>query len=156
MSGGDVRGRGGWVAAQLVIFALIAVAWFAGPRWPNTVRAAFAVAGLVVAAAGLVLVVWARRALGSAFTAFPEPKPAASLAADGPYRLVRHPMYGGALLLFTGLSLTHSISSLVLTALLAVLWWRKSIVEEERLEGRYPDYKAYRRRTRRRFLPFVA
>jgi protein-S-isoprenylcysteine O-methyltransferase Ste14 len=142
--------------AQLVLLALIAAAWFVGPRWPDAVRAPFAVGGFVVALTGAVLGAWARRALGKAFTPFPEPKPGASFVADGPYRLTRHPMYGGALLFLAGLSLAHSVSSLVLTALLAVLWWRKSMVEERRLAARYTDYDAYRGRTPRRFLPFIA
>ena len=150
------RRGGGWVVAQLILLVLIAAALFVGPRWPDQVRMPFAVAGAVVAVAGVVLGAWALHALGRAFTPFPEPRRGSSFVADGPYRLARHPMYGGALLFLAGLSLAHSVSSLVLTALLAVLWWRKSMVEERRLAARYTDYDAYRSRTPRRFLPFIA
>jgi protein-S-isoprenylcysteine O-methyltransferase Ste14 len=151
----ESRGTG-WVVAQFGLLGLIAVGWVVGPRWPDDVSLPLAVAGAAVAVVGAALVVWARRTLGRAFTAFPEPRPGASVVTNGPYRFARHPMYGGALLLLGGLSLTHSVGSLVGTGALGVLWWRKSVEEERRLAEAHPDYDAYRRRTPRRFVPFVA
>jgi protein-S-isoprenylcysteine O-methyltransferase Ste14 len=150
------RRGGGWVVAQLILLVLLAAALFVGPRWPDQVRMPFAVAGALVAVAGVVLGAWALHALGRGFTPFPEPRRGSSFVAHGPYRLARHPMYGGALLLLAGLSLAHSVSSLVLTALLGVLWWRKSVDEERRLAAAYPGYADYRARTPHRFLPFAA
>jgi|tagenome__1003787_1003787.scaffolds.fasta_scaffold20931426_3 protein-S-isoprenylcysteine O-methyltransferase Ste14 len=124
--------------------------------WPHPLPTAIVVAGLALAALGLALVLWARVTLGGAFTMFPEPKRRDALVSSGPYGYARHPMYGGLLLLLGGVSLARSIPALVLTAALAVLWWRKSVVEERRLTAAYPDYPAYRQRVRRRFVPFVA
>jgi protein-S-isoprenylcysteine O-methyltransferase Ste14 len=135
--------------------ALIAAAWLFA-RWSDSVPVLLRIAGLGIAAVGLALAVWARRTLGSAFTAFPEPRSGGTLVARGPYRLARHPMYGGGLLFFAGGSLVRSTPALVLTVALAVLWWRKTVVEERRLSARYDGYEAYRRRTPRRFLPFLA
>jgi protein-S-isoprenylcysteine O-methyltransferase Ste14 len=132
------------------------VAWFLGPRWPDALRTPLIVVGLSAALAGVALGAWARRSLGRGFTPFPEPRKGASLVADGPYRLARHPMYGGALLFLAGVSLAHSISALVLTGVLALLWWRKSMDEERRLAAAYPGYADYRAHTPRRFLPYVA
>jgi protein-S-isoprenylcysteine O-methyltransferase Ste14 len=120
------------------------------------VRLPFALAGIVIGIAGVLLLAWSRRALGRAFTMFPEPRSGASLVSAGPYRLARHPMYGGGLLLLSGVSLARTIPALILTAALGVLWWRKSIVEERRLGERYAGYSAYRERTPKRFFPYVA
>ena len=146
---------GGWVVAQFALMAAIAVAWFVGPRWADSVRTPLAVAGVVLAVAGIALVAWSRRALGRAFTAFPHPRTDAGLVTAGPYRLARHPMYGGALLLFGGISLARTPASLGLTVALGVLWWGKSSLEDRRLRAAYGDYDAYRAATPKRFLPYL-
>ncbi|MGZ4353807.1 MAG: methyltransferase family protein [Gaiellaceae bacterium] len=133
--------------------ALVVVTWFRPLRWPHQMPWPLVAAGIVTALAGVALLVWSRAALGSAFTAFPEPKPGAAAVASGPYRYARHPMYGGLLMVFAGVSISRSVPGLVLTAALAVLWWRKSLEEERRLTRAYPGYADYRRRTPRRFIP---
>jgi protein-S-isoprenylcysteine O-methyltransferase Ste14 len=145
-----MRPGSAFVAAQFVLFALIAVS----PRlvhsdWPWVVRAP----GLVLAGAGLALCVWAIRVLGPAMTAMPEPREDVPVATGGPYGLVRHPVYTGAIAVGAGYSLARCTwGGLALTALLAVLFDLKSRYEE-RLLARDPAYAAYRARTPRRFLP---
>jgi protein-S-isoprenylcysteine O-methyltransferase Ste14 len=113
------------------------------------------VVGFVVAFAGLLLFAWAYRTMGRSFTPFPRPLASGELVVSGPFRLVRHPVYGGVLLLSAGASLAIGFLGLVGTAVLAALWWRKSAFEERLLVERYPEYTSYRARVRRRFLPFV-
>lgn len=79
-----------------------------------------------------------------------------SLATDGPYAVVRHPMYSGALVLFVGIPLA-----------LGSLWgWGASLVVAMSLVGRLLDeesvlsrelagYDAYRLRTPWRLIPYV-
>jgi protein-S-isoprenylcysteine O-methyltransferase Ste14 len=112
-------------------------------------------AGLVIAVAGVLLFGWAYRTMGRSFTPFPRPLAAGELVDSGPFRLVRHPVYGGLLLVSAGASLAFGLAGLVGTAVLAALWWRKSAFEERMLVERYPGYASYRARVRRRFLPFV-
>ena len=135
--------------------AVVGATWLLPPAWPDAVRTPLRFVGLVLAALGAVLLVWASHTLGNALTPFPQPRQGATLVERGPYRLARHPIYGAGLLFFGGVSLARSIPSLVLTAALAVLWWRKSLAEERRLEAAYPEYPAYRARTPRRFLPYL-
>ena len=135
--------------------AVIAGTWLLPPAWPDAVAGALQVVGLVLAALGAGLAVWASRTLGSALTPFPQPRAGGRLAESGPYRLARHPIYGAGLLFFGGVSLARSVPGLVLTVALAVLWWQKSLAEERRLEQAYPDYAAYRERTPHRFLPYL-
>jgi protein-S-isoprenylcysteine O-methyltransferase Ste14 len=141
-----------WVVAQFALIAVIAGLWLVPAR---THSPAVHAVGLVVAALGVVLFGSAYRAMGRSFTPFPRPLPAGELVQSGPFRLVRHPTYGGGLLLFGGVSLAIGIAGLAGTVALAILWWRKTVVEEQLLSERFPDYVAYRQRVRRRFLPWL-
>jgi protein-S-isoprenylcysteine O-methyltransferase Ste14 len=150
----EFRERGGlWVAAQFALMAGIAAAWLLPPEWPDSVRLPLRVIGILLVVIGIGLVWWAHGALGRAFTPFTRPPSGAARVEAGPYRLVRHPMYGGGILLFAGVSLEFSVSALALTVALAVLWRGKSAVEERLLMERFPEYEDYRKRTPRRFLP---
>jgi protein-S-isoprenylcysteine O-methyltransferase Ste14 len=153
----DLRGRGGaWAISQFVVMAAIAGAWLLPPHWPDAVAGPLKVVGIAIAIMGTALALWSYRTLGKSMTPLPEPRAGGALVARGPYRLARHPMYGGGLVLFAGVSLATSIPALVLTLGLAILWWRKTIEEERRLSSRYEGYDAYRSATRRRFLPYLA
>jgi protein-S-isoprenylcysteine O-methyltransferase Ste14 len=152
----EFRARGGvWVVAQFAVMGAVGAAWLGPPAWPDAARVPLRVVGLGLAGIGLVLVFWAHAALGRAFTPFPRPPEGAERTERGPYRLARHPLYGGGILFFAGVSLARSVPALVLTLGLALLWRAKSIAEERFLVGRFPEYEAYRRRTPRRFLPGV-
>ena len=74
---------------------------------------------------------------------------------SGAVRIRAPPTYGGALLVFTGSSLAHGLLGLIGTAALAIVWWKKSELEEKVLTARFPGYADYRRRVRRRFLPWL-
>jgi len=78
------------------------------------------------------------------------------VVSSGPYAVVRHPMYAGALVLVAGIPL--ALGSLVGLAtwppFVAVVVWR--LLDEERfLVERLPGYAAYRERTRWRLIPRV-
>ncbi|MFL5931482.1 MAG: methyltransferase family protein [Gaiellaceae bacterium] len=103
--------------------------------------------GWIVAAAGLVLAVWAARTMGESLSPFPRPPRRAHLVQTGPFRYLRHPIYVGGTLFLAGLSLVFSVYALTLTALLAVFWFFKARVEERYLEERFAEYAEYRRRT---------
>jgi protein-S-isoprenylcysteine O-methyltransferase Ste14 len=143
---------GGWVVLQFALMAVIAAGWLVPGRPGSQVAH---VIGIVLALLGLLLSGWAYRTLGRSFTPFPVPRPDGELVESGPFRFARHPIYGGGLLLFTGISLSLGLLGLVGTAALAVVWWRKSDYEEGVLEARFPAYAAYRARVRRRFLPWL-
>jgi protein-S-isoprenylcysteine O-methyltransferase Ste14 len=153
----DGPGRGGgWVAAQFVLLAAVALSAIVGLGWTGLwLHAAIAVAG-VVGAVGLVLVVGGSLGLGSAMTPFPRPREGGRLIVEGLYAHARHPIYGGVLLLSVAWSLAFaSIAGAIFTVALAVLFVFKSRREEEWLVERYPRYAEYRARVRRRFLPFL-
>ena len=146
---------GGWVALQFALILVILALGVAGPGWPDAARWWLEGAGVVIAIGGGVIVAAAARALGSSLTPFPRPAERAELVEQGPYGVVRHPIYSGALLFVAGISLALSWWALAGTAALAVVWGLKARVEERFLEERYSAYADYRKRVRYRLLPFV-
>ena len=140
------------MVAQFGVIAAIAALWLVPARLDAPAVQGIA---LAVAAAGILLIGSAYRAMGRSFTAFPRPRASGELVSSGPFRFVRHPTYGGGLLLFSGVSLAVGLAGLIGAAALLVLWWRKAVLEERLLMERFPDYAAYRRRVRRRFLPWL-
>lgn len=77
------------------------------------------------------------------------------ICSAGPYRLVRHPIYMGYVLLHSGFFLLNP--SLWNLAVFATLYAVKipRILAEERLLSRDPEYKAYMSKVRYRLLPLV-
>lgn len=76
--------------------------------------------------------------------------------STGPYAVVRHPMYAGALLYLLGtpLALGSYWGLVVFGAVLPLLLWR--LFDEERFLCRnLPGYTEYRKRVRHRLVPFV-
>ena len=74
----------------------------------------------------------------------------------GPYALIRHPMYAGALVMLIGtpLSLGSWWGLLAVLPLLAVILWRLTM-EELYLENNLIGYAEYKARVKFRLLPFV-
>src|SRR5437899_563276 len=148
------RGEG-WVVIQLLLGAAIVGCGFVGVYWPAAVESFFVILGLLIAGAGALLVAVGVLSLGRSFTPLPRPRARASLRQSGIFRLVRHPVYGGTLLIALGWSLADAPLGLAPTALLAVLFDLKARREEAWLSERFPEYAAYRMRTPRRFVPWV-
>ena len=76
------------------------------------------------------------------------------LADDGPYALVRHPQYGGFLLIMIGFLLQWpTIPTLVMFPVLVAVYWRLAITEERETRGRFrAQWDEYAARTPR-FVP---
>jgi protein-S-isoprenylcysteine O-methyltransferase Ste14 len=152
------RRGGGWVAVQVVLLAAIFLSAIVGLEWPAPLELpAYVVGSLLVAAgAGLLAAGGGGLAKVAAITPFPAPRSGSELQTTGAYRVVRHPMYGGGVLLALGWStIFASVVGLVLTIALAVFAHLKARREELWLEETFAGYADYRRRTRRMLIPFV-
>jgi protein-S-isoprenylcysteine O-methyltransferase Ste14 len=149
------RGEG-WVAIQAILLLLVALAgWFGGPSWSGLARVAGALVGVALIVAGAVLAMRGTRDLQENLTPFPRPRDGATLVQAGVYARVRHPIYGGIVLASAGWALaTASIPALVLAGVVWMYFTAKSMREEVWLVERFPDYGAYRARTRR-LIPWV-
>jgi len=144
------RGEG-WVLIQGVLLVVVAAAgWSLGPDWSGPLRLAGIVVGIVLIAGGIVLAVRGAVDLSAAFTPLPKPREGAALVVTGVYSFVRHPIYGGLILAAFGWAISQaSIVAVALAVALAAFLFVKSMREEAWLEQRFPDYAAYRARTRR-------
>ena len=78
------------------------------------------------------------------------------VVSDGPYAIVRHPMYGGALLLIVGTPLLlGSWWSLAATPAIVLLLAARAVLEERTLARELEGYRDYAGRVRYRLVPFV-
>jgi protein-S-isoprenylcysteine O-methyltransferase Ste14 len=151
------RGEG-WVVAQFVLFAILAIA---GLR-DLVGHASVTPWGLAVSVIGLVAIVIGGGVAGrgiwdlrSSLSPFPRPIAGGPLVESGAYRLIRHPIYSGLVLGAIGWGLvTGSILAIGAAGLLFLLFAAKSRREEVWLVAIHPEYGAYQRRTKR-LIPWI-
>ncbi len=151
--------RGEWlVVIQVVLIGLV----FLGPRtvdgwpaWPFPFLQACMILGSMFMAGGAVLLIAGLVWLGRGLTPLPYPKDGAELVQTGPFAMVRHPMYGGGLILGVGWALfTHGWLTFGYAVVLFAFLDVKSRREEEWLAEKFPEYAFYQRRVRK-LIPFV-
>ena len=127
-----------------------------GLGWPDELAPVAYAVGAVLLLLGSLLLAAGGLRLGASLTPLPAPRTGTQLTTTGIYELARHPMYGGGLLFALGWSIVFgSVAGLVLTAVLVVFIELKSRREELWLAEHYPGYADYRRRTPRRFIPYL-
>jgi protein-S-isoprenylcysteine O-methyltransferase Ste14 len=151
--------HGEWyVIAQVALVALV----FFGPR-NITVRSSWtalftwlgSIGGAVILSTGILLLMVAIFRMGSSLTPVPYPKDEGTLIETGPYRLVRHPMYcGGILIAFGWAFLVHGWLTLGYAIIMLVFFDIKSRREEQWLKAKFSDYGEYQKRVRK-LIPFV-
>ena len=125
------------------------------PAWPDAFRRPALPAGAALILAGALLAFFGFYSLGSNLTPLPHPKDDAKLVDTGAYRLVRHPIYGGIILLAYGWSLiVQSWLTLAYATLIFVFLDLKSRREERWLKEKFPGYAEYSKRVRK-LIPFL-
>lgn len=108
--------------------------------------------GLGLELLGVTLSQVARIAMGRRFGILPANR---GIVSSGPFRLIRHPIYAGWLLLSLGFALGYPSwrnFALVIAAVPATLW---RIRIEEALLSEDPEFRAYRARVRFMLMPRV-
>ena len=151
--------HGEWyVVAQIALIVLV----FFGPRnfpalpiWAAPFTWLGSIGGGIILLAGILLLAVAIFRLGSNLTAVPYPKDQGALIETGPYRLVRHPMYcGGILIAFGWGLLVHGWLTLGYAGIMLVFFDVKSRREEQWLKAKFSGYGEYQKRVRK-LIPFV-
>jgi protein-S-isoprenylcysteine O-methyltransferase Ste14 len=104
--------------------------------------------GVVMLAAGIGFAIWARRHIGTNWSATVTVKSDHTLIRSGPYAIVRHPIYTGILAGFLGTAIAvGQWRGLVAVALCAVAFLYKIRVEERQMRATFPEYEDYERLT---------
>lgn len=111
---------------------------------------------LYIEAAGILITIWALIAMGmTTFSVFPTPVTKGRFTRRGPYRLIRHPMYTGLIMVAVALTFSdYNDSELIALMVLCVDMVLKVTVEERLLVERYPEYEEYKKGTFR-VVPFL-
>ena len=135
--------------------------WIPLPLNPSpAISATLRVIGLAAFLAGLFLVLWARWALGAMYgvstSSATQLHVKHRLIQQGPYALVRHPMYLGYWLVLAGVMLVYRTwPPLALLAICVPSFYRRARREEAALATTFGDeWRAYAARTKF-VIPFV-
>jgi protein-S-isoprenylcysteine O-methyltransferase Ste14 len=104
---------------------------------------------VILIVAGLLFTVWARQRLGRNWSGTVQVKQDHQLILDGPYRLVRHPIYTGLVVAFLGSAIVIGDWFALLAVLIAFgSFWRKLTLEERFMRETFGTaYEEYRART---------
>lgn len=114
-----------------------------------------AMGGAVIATAGAALAFTARAVLGRNWGTPGSRKADSDLVTSGPYALVRHPIYGGVLLMMVGTAIGLIMTWWIMVVAAGSFFVYSARREERLMTERFPDaYPGYRRRTKM-LIPFV-
>ncbi|MCX6372767.1 MAG: isoprenylcysteine carboxylmethyltransferase family protein [Actinobacteria bacterium] len=148
------RGEG-WVALQVVLLVVMLAAGTKGRKWPSASRGMRMAAASLSGLCGLYLFGDGVARLGRQITPFPKPVEEGSVKNTGAYGLVRHPMYGGVLLMTLAWSLASAPLALMPWTVAVGFLDAKRRREEAWLVEEYPGYEEYQTSVRHSLVPFV-
>ncbi len=112
--------------------------------------------GIILTVSGLITALWARIFLGRNWSNYITYKKEHELITTGPYKLLRHPIYSGTLLMLAGTFLYYGnlIILIILMMFAAMVAWRMSKEEEAMTELFGEKYADYMKRTKR-LVPWI-
>lgn len=112
--------------------------------------------GVLLFLSGLAMAVLGRLQLGKNWVDLEDYQVGSDqeLVTRGIYHYVRHPIYGGDLILVLGLELALNSWLFLGAVVLALVIFHQARQEESLLIQSFPDYEKYRRQSKR-FIPFV-
>lgn len=126
-------------------------------NWPGSLSPAVHLSGLLIMVLGYALFLWAMAC--NAFFAEGvriQAERGHTVAKGGPYRIVRHPGYAGAILAFLATPLLLGSLWAYIPSLPGVLLYvLRTYLEDKTLMEELPGYPAYAQQTRSRLLPGV-
>jgi protein-S-isoprenylcysteine O-methyltransferase Ste14 len=114
------------------------------------------IVGVAICIYGLMFTLWARRTLAGNWSSDVTFKRDHELIRTGPYRLVRHPIYTGILVMCLGTAIhIGQLRGVFSLLLVAIGFWIKLSQEERLLLRHFPDtYPVYQREVKA-LVPFV-
>jgi protein-S-isoprenylcysteine O-methyltransferase Ste14 len=156
MPGWDKALGGLWSLAQFVLLPLVA-GLDVRFGWTGPVDLVWYLAGVLLFAAGLALFGWAMIANAYFSTvARVQPERGQTVCREGPYRVVRHPGYAGAILQSIGSPfLLGSVWALLPAVAAGALMAARTSFEDRMLLSDLPGYDEYARHVPHRLVPGV-
>jgi len=157
-------GSAEWIGGVLFVMALVCTV--AAPLgqlygllapWPALGNSAVRAAGMALSAAGIASTLWAQLAMGESWRVGVDESERTALVANGPFGLVRNPIYTSMLLGMGGVALLtpNWMAAAAIATLIAALELQVRRVEEPYLlRVHAASYRAYAARTGR-FLPGI-
>jgi protein-S-isoprenylcysteine O-methyltransferase Ste14 len=141
-----------WLPLLVAVFLLGPGEWF-GHTWlrenfvehTNTVG----ITGLVFCIAGAVICCWARYTLGKNWALSVQEKSNHELITNGLYKIIRHPIYTGLIILFVGNAVIVGDYRAILSVLIVVISFVFKLKKEEKLmKGLFGEqYQKYKQKT---------
>ena len=127
------------VTIQFACLAILAIIPYSRQRYLLT-----NVAGSISIVVSLIILSIAAFDLRPALTIMPEPRTGAPFITKGIYKIVRHPMYLGVILIGVGLTLIKcSLPGVFLTAILVIDHKIKHRYEDRLLREKWPEAREY-------------
>ena len=126
--------------------------WVGHDSIPAHLRGLASSLGIALIAAGLALIAWAVATFRRLRTTLLPMRPSFALAAQGPYRFTRNPMYGGLAAIYFGAALMAGFAWPLACLPVVLFAVRRLIIdrEERYLDRRFGDaYRAYTKQVRR-------
>jgi protein-S-isoprenylcysteine O-methyltransferase Ste14 len=112
--------------------------------------------GLAISFSGAAIACWSRYLLGRNWSATVQLKKEHELITKGPYQFLRHPIYTGILLLFTGNAIiVGDYRGIIAVLIVFASFWRKLKLEEKWLGEHFgSSYYEYTKKTKA-IVPFI-
>lgn len=120
--------------------------WFAAGTMILKHTAASRLTGVIICAAGLVVCIWARNTIAGNWSNILDLKKDHELIRNGPYSVVRHPIYSGFLLMYLGSAVTIGTLGALIGFVILFIGCLFRIRKEEALltthfGTAYPEYR---------------
>jgi len=136
-----------FVTVQVLLFAVyflpIRLSKIELPEW-------LCYSGLAILGTAIVFGIVALLQLNTNLSPFPSPLASGKLITNGAFRVSRHPIYTA--LVFSGFGYAiyqPSLYKVLITLILLTLFYYKSVYEEKLLRNKFPEYRDYKKITRR-------
>ena len=140
-----------FVGLQFLLFLLYFITPFPS-EWQ--LSAWLRLPALILSLVGILLSAIAILQLRKNLSPFPSPVSSGTLVESGIFKKIRHPIYSGLIIFFSSYAIyEESPAKLLLSFILVILFYFKSIYEEKLLMKKFPAYCSYKR-TSYRFFPF--
>jgi len=132
----------------------LGIGWLGYELIPRTL--AKALTGLAVTWAGVAFAIWARKTLADNWSAQPSLKQNHELIVQGPFKIVRHPIYTGIIIAVLGTAIMGGqVRGFIALAIVFFALWHKSRFEEELMRKQFPEqYEAYAQGVKK-LIPWV-